>query len=58
LDATNTKLPDAYFTHILLSFGPMAIHDWRSAIREIHRMLRPGGGGANFGVAAWRVLIA
>ena len=42
-DATDTKLPDACFTHILLSFGPMVIHDWRSAIREIHRMLRPGG---------------
>ena len=42
-DAMDTRLPDAYFTHVLLGFGPFMFHDWRSAIKEIHRKLRPGG---------------
>ncbi|EXJ55069.1 uncharacterized protein A1O5_12808 [Cladophialophora psammophila CBS 110553] len=42
-DATDTKLPSSHFTHIFLAFGPMMFNDWRAALREIHRMLRPGG---------------
>lgn len=42
-DATDSKLPSSHFTHILLGFGPMMFADWRTALREIHRMLRPGG---------------
>jgi ubiquinone/menaquinone biosynthesis C-methylase UbiE len=42
-DGTDTKLPSSHFTHIFLNFGPMIFADWRAAMSEIHRMLRPGG---------------
>ncbi|KIW34159.1 uncharacterized protein PV07_00955 [Cladophialophora immunda] len=42
-DVTDTKLPSSHFTHVFFGFGPMAITDWRAALREIHRMLHPGG---------------
>ncbi|OAP57202.1 hypothetical protein AYL99_07940 [Fonsecaea erecta] len=42
-DATDTKLPSSHFTHVFLGFGPMVFSNWRAALREIHRMLRPGG---------------
>lgn len=42
-DATDTKLPSAHYTHVLLNFGPMIFPDWKAGLREIHRMLRPGG---------------
>lgn len=42
-DGMDTKLPSSHFTHIVLNFGPMIFPDWKAGVKEIHRMLRPGG---------------
>ena len=42
-DAMDTKLPSSNYTHIFLNFGPMIFPDWEAGLRELHRMLQPGG---------------
>lgn len=50
-DAMDTKLPSAEYTHIWMNFGPMLLPDWRSGLREMHRMLQPGG---TLGLTSWK----
>ncbi|KAK5053238.1 hypothetical protein LTR84_002212 [Exophiala bonariae] len=43
VDANDTKLPSAQFTHVFLSFGPMIFPDPQVGLFEIYRLLKPGG---------------
>ncbi|KAL2405737.1 Gliotoxin thiomethyltransferase GtmA [Exophiala dermatitidis] len=52
-DAMDTGLPSAEYTHILMNFGPMIVPDWAAALREMHRMLQPGG---TLGLSSWKEL--
>lgn len=42
-DATRVPLPDGRFDAAMVAFGIRNVHDYRSAIREFARVLRPGG---------------
>ncbi|EXJ77172.1 hypothetical protein A1O3_10330 [Capronia epimyces CBS 606.96] len=50
-DAMDTKLPSAEYTHVLMNFGPFVLPDWLAGLREMHRMLQPGG---ILGFSSWK----
>lgn len=43
LDGQRLSEPDDSFDHVLLTFVLCTIPDHRAALREVHRVLRPGG---------------
>jgi len=43
VDAQDTKLPSSTYTHILTAFGIMLLANPSAALKEIHRLLLPGG---------------
>lgn len=46
----DTKLPDEHFTHVFTNFEFMALPDPSKALKECHRVLRPG---ATCGFTTW-----
>lgn len=50
MDAEHLNLPDASFDVALCAFGLMYMPDPERAVREMHRVLRPGG---RLGLAVW-----
>jgi demethylmenaquinone methyltransferase/2-methoxy-6-polyprenyl-1,4-benzoquinol methylase len=55
-DATRLDLPDASFDALSIAFGLRNVGDTASAMREFHRVLRPGGVLAvlEFGLPSWQ----
>lgn len=51
MDAEHLDFPDAAFDRVLCGFGIMFWPDQLQGLREIHRVLRPGG---RFGLSTWR----
>ncbi|MFV3073584.1 class I SAM-dependent methyltransferase [Niveispirillum fermenti] len=49
-DMTALPFPDRSFDHVLCRFGLMFVPDVPAALREMHRVLRPGGNAA---LAVW-----
>lgn len=43
MDAQKVTFPDAYFSHVFLSFGLPIIEDPVAAAKEMYRTLKPGG---------------
>ena len=50
-DAADTKLPGEKFTHVLFNFGPMVFKDGQAGLRELHRLLQPGG---TLAMSSWK----
>ena len=42
-DAMNLPFPDNSFDYVTIGFGLRNIRDYRQALREMHRVLKPGG---------------
>lgn len=52
MDAEQLDFPDASFDRVLCGFGVMFFPDLGRALREFHRVLKPGG---RLGLSTWRV---
>ena len=52
MDAEQLRFPDTVFDRVLCAFGLMLLPDQLGALREFHRVLRPGG---RVGLSTWQV---